>query len=51
MSRKTKQRDAVRAILADAERPLSVDEFAQGGVEASQGFGRGDGLPRGRGTC
>ena len=36
VSRKTKQRDAVRAVLAGAERPLSVDELLKSGVETSE---------------
>ena len=39
VSRKTKQRDAVRAILADAERPLSVDELLKAASRRVKGLG------------
>lgn len=38
-SRKTKQRDAVRAVLAAAERPLSIDELLKAASRRVDGLG------------
>lgn len=38
-SRRTKQRDAVRAILQDAERPLSVEELLKAASRRVKGLG------------
>jgi Fur family transcriptional regulator, ferric uptake regulator len=38
-SRKTKQRDAVRAVLANAERPLSIDEVLKSASKRVDGLG------------
>ena len=38
-SRKTKQRDAVRAILEGAQRPLSVDELLKAASRRVKGLG------------
>ena len=39
VTRKTKQREAVRAVLADAERPLSVDELLKAASRRVKGLG------------
>jgi Fur family transcriptional regulator, ferric uptake regulator len=39
VSRKTKQRDAVRAVLEGAERPLSVDELLAAASRRVKGLG------------
>ncbi len=39
VSRKTKQRDAVRAALESAERPLSVDELLEAASRRVKGLG------------
>ena len=39
ISRKTKQRDAVRAVLEVAERPLSVDELLKAASRRVKGLG------------
>ncbi len=38
-NRKTKQRDAVRAVLAAAERPLSIDELLKAASRRVDGLG------------
>lgn len=38
-SRKTKQRDALRAVLESAERPLSIDELLKGASRRVGGLG------------
>lgn len=38
-SRRTKQRDAVRAVLASAERPLSIDELLRAASRRVDGLG------------
>lgn len=38
-TRKTKQRDALRAVLEDAERPLSVDELLAVASRRASGLG------------
>ena len=39
ISRKTKQRDAVRAVLASAERPLSIEELLSSASRRVNGLG------------